>query len=103
MIKTGGSNVSPAEVELALAQLDGVREAFVFAIPAAERGEDVAAVVVSEGSTPIEAHDLRESLREVLSSYKIPRHVRVIAEVDLPKLPTGKADLVSLRDLFKGT
>lgn len=101
MIKTGGSNVSPAEVELALAQLDGVREAFVFAIPAAERGEDVAAVVVPEGSTPIEAHELRESLREVLSSYKIPRHVRVIAEVDLPKLPTGKADLVSLRDLFK--
>jgi acyl-CoA synthetase (AMP-forming)/AMP-acid ligase II len=103
MIKTGGSNVSPAEVELALAQLDGVREAFVFAIPAAERGEDVAAVVVSEGSTPIEAHEFRESLREVLSSYKIPRHVRVIAEVDLPKLPTGKADLVSLRDLFKET
>ena len=50
MIKTGGSNVSPAEVETALLELPAVREAFVFGIPAGERGEDVAAVVVPEGS-----------------------------------------------------
>ena len=37
----------------------------------------------------------------VLSSYKIPRHLRVVEDKDLPKLPTGKADLVSCRDLFK--
>ncbi len=50
MIKTGGSNVSPAEVEAALVELPDVREAFVFGIPAGERGEDVAAVVVPERS-----------------------------------------------------
>jgi acyl-CoA synthetase (AMP-forming)/AMP-acid ligase II len=100
MIKTGGSNVSPAEVESALVQLPDVRDAFVFGIPAGERGEDVAAVVVPERPDAIELAALQASLRDVLSSYKIPRHLRIIEEVQLPKLPTGKVDLTSLRDLF---
>jgi len=103
MIKTGGSNVSPAEVEMALVQLPVVRDAFVFGIPAGERGEDVAAVVVPESPEGVEVSALRATLRETLSSYKIPRHVLIVEEADLPKLPTGKADLASLRDLFRAT
>lgn len=103
MIKTGGSNVSPAEVEMALAQVPSVREAFVFGVPAGERGEDVAAVVVPEGPVHIEPAALTAQLRDVLSSYKVPRHLLVMEEVDLPKLPTGKIDLGSLRDLFRKT
>jgi acyl-CoA synthetase (AMP-forming)/AMP-acid ligase II len=102
MIKTGGSSVSPAEVETALLELPAVREAFVFGIPAGERGEDVAAVVVPGGSSAVEITALTASLRDMLSSYKIPRHLRVVEAADLPKLPTGKADLASLRDLFEG-
>ena len=45
MIKTGGTNVSQTEVEMALVQLAGVREAFVFGTPAGDSGHDVAAVV----------------------------------------------------------
>ena len=101
MIKTGGSNVSPAEVEAALSALPAVREAFVFGIPAGERGEDVAAVVVPDGSAAIDFAALVALLREVLSSYKVPRHVRIVEEADLPKLPTGKVDLSFLRDLFE--
>jgi acyl-CoA synthetase (AMP-forming)/AMP-acid ligase II len=100
MIKTGGSNVSPAEVEAALVQLPGVRTAFVFGVPAAERGDDVAAVVVPLQSDTTELPDLRAQLRVHLSSYKVPRHIKVMAEADLPKLPTGKVDLVGLRGLF---
>jgi acyl-CoA synthetase (AMP-forming)/AMP-acid ligase II len=102
MIKTGGSNVSPAEVETALMDLPAVREAFVFGIPAGERGEDVAAVVVPQGPDAVEPTALSRSLRDVLSSYKIPRHLRIVEESDVPKLPTGKADLASLRELFTG-
>jgi acyl-CoA synthetase (AMP-forming)/AMP-acid ligase II len=100
MIKTGGSNVSPAEVEAALVRLPEVREAFVFGLPAGERGEDVAAVVVAEGPDPLEPAALTASLRKVLSSYKIPRRLRVVEEEHLPKLPSGKVDLASLRGLF---
>jgi acyl-CoA synthetase (AMP-forming)/AMP-acid ligase II len=101
MIKTGGSNVSPAEVETALMELQGVRDAFVFGIPAGERGEDVAAVLVPATSAAVEIAAVNSGLRDTLSSYKIPRHLRIIKDQDLPKLPTGKVDLASLRDLFK--
>jgi len=101
MIKTGGSNVSPAEVELALAEMPTVRAAFVFGIPAGTRGEDVAAVVVPEGPGGIEPIALTGALRETLSSYKVPRHILVVQESSLPKLPTGKVDLSALRRLFR--
>jgi acyl-CoA synthetase (AMP-forming)/AMP-acid ligase II len=100
MIKTGGSNVSPAEVEAALVQLPEVREAFAFGVPAGERGEDVAAVVVPQGPDALESATLTASLRSLLSSYKVPRRLRIVEERDLPRLPTGKADLASLRELF---
>jgi acyl-CoA synthetase (AMP-forming)/AMP-acid ligase II len=103
MIKTGGSNVAPAEVETAMLDLPDVLQAFVFGIAAGERGEDVAAVVVPERGTPVEPTAVRAALRERLSSYKVPRHLRIVEEGDLPKLPTGKIDLVSLRDLFEDT
>ena len=97
MIKTGGSNVSPTEVEEAIAKQPGVREVFVFGISAGDRGEDVAAVIVPEGSETIRLSTLTAALRTTLSSYKVPRRVKVVEESDLPKLPTGKADLASLR------
>jgi acyl-coenzyme A synthetase/AMP-(fatty) acid ligase len=40
-------------------------------------------------------------LRETLSSYKAPRYVRLAAGADLPKLPTGKVDIISLRAIFE--
>ena len=100
MIKTGGSNVSPAEVEAALMELPDVRDAFVFGVLAGERGEDVAAVLVPESSVAFELDAITAALRERLSSYKIPKRLRIVEEGDLPKLPTGKVDLASLRELF---
>ncbi len=79
----------------------GLREAFVFGIPAGARGDDVAAVVVPEGPAGIEPAALTKSLRETLSSYKVPRHIRIVGEASLPKLATGKVDLPALRQLFR--
>jgi acyl-CoA synthetase (AMP-forming)/AMP-acid ligase II len=100
MIKSGGSNIAPAEVEVALASLPGVREAIVFGVPAAERGEDVAAVVVTEPGVALRVEELRAGAKGLLSTYKVPRHLRVLTPDELPMLPTGKVDLVQLRSLF---
>jgi acyl-CoA synthetase (AMP-forming)/AMP-acid ligase II len=100
MIKTGGSNVSPAEVEAALTRMPGVRSAFVFGIPAGERGEDVAAVLVPTSLDSIEMGGMPAAMRAVLSNYKVPRRVHILMDEELPKLPTGKVDLVSLRGFF---
>jgi acyl-CoA synthetase (AMP-forming)/AMP-acid ligase II len=103
MIKTGGSNVSPAEGEAALLEIDGARVALVFGISAGSRGEDVAAVVVPEEGVTLQASAIQGALRSQLSSYKVPRQLRISKEGDLPMLPTGKVDLAVLRSWFVGS
>jgi acyl-CoA synthetase (AMP-forming)/AMP-acid ligase II len=98
-IKTGGSNVAPAEVEAALVELDGVRSAFVFGVPAGDRGEDVAAVVVVENGVDLVEVEVIDALRERLSSYKVPRRYCLLSADAVPMLPTGKVDAIRLRDL----
>jgi acyl-CoA synthetase (AMP-forming)/AMP-acid ligase II len=100
MIKSAGSNVSPAEVEAAIATCDAVRAVHVFGVPAGDRGEDVAAVVaVGPGATLTEA-DVLAHARRYLSSYKVPRRVEIMQEAAVPMLPTGKVDLAALRARF---
>jgi acyl-CoA synthetase (AMP-forming)/AMP-acid ligase II len=100
MIKTGGSNVSPAEVESVLLELPHVGAAFVFGVPAGDRGEDVAAVIVRRGPDRLDVDELRAGARSRLSGYKVPRHIQVVDDADVPLLPTGKVDLAALRELF---
>lgn len=103
MIKTGGSNVAPAEVEAALREIDGVRYAHVIGLPAGPRGEDVAAVVVPSAAADLRAEDLAARARRLLSSFKVPRRWLVLAEADVPMTATGKPDIQALRARFADT
>ena len=49
MIKTAGANVSPAEVEKAIARVSGGSTAYVLGIPDPERGQAVVAVIATDG------------------------------------------------------
>ena len=100
MIKTGGSNVSPAEVESALSALPGVRTAAVVGVPHATRGEDVAAAIVADPGVALDGENVRSALRSALASYKVPRKILIVDDHELPTFPTGKIDLVALRALF---
>jgi acyl-CoA synthetase (AMP-forming)/AMP-acid ligase II len=102
MIKTGGSNVSPSEVEAALCDIDGVSGAFVFGVPAGDRGDDVGAVVVTAG-VPIDLDQLRVEAKRRLSSFKVPRRLVQLTENEVPMLPTGKPDVPRLRALLDPT
>ncbi|MYB02916.1 MAG: acyl--CoA ligase [Acidimicrobiaceae bacterium] len=101
VIKAGGTNVAPREVELAIESQPGVMHAFVVGVPAADgRGEAVAAAVVAKPGAGIDPQDLRARLRAEIASYKVPRHVAVFAEQqELPWLESGKIDLQALRRL----
>lgn len=90
MIKTAGSNVSPAEVEMEMQQLEGVHSAFVVGVPDKERGQLlVAAVVPREGAT-LDFLDIEGQLRKRLSSYKVPRFYMEIARSQVPMLHSNK-------------
>ncbi|PSK96271.1 acyl-CoA synthetase (AMP-forming)/AMP-acid ligase II [Murinocardiopsis flavida] len=95
VIITGGFNVHPAEVEQAVAALDGVAEVAVLGVPDAQWGEAVAAVVVRSPGSAITAADVRRSCADRLAGYKKPR--RVVFAAELPTNSTGKVAKGRLR------
>lgn len=97
MIKTaGGVNVTPSEVEAALAALPDVLEAYVTGIEEPPGSIQVAAAVVLRAEATVDADGLRQSLRASLSAYKVPRRIWVTAKEDLPFLDSGKIDKPAL-------
>ncbi|MET0135600.1 MAG: AMP-binding protein [Kibdelosporangium sp.] len=95
LIITGGLNVYPREVELALEQHPAVREAAVAGVPDPEWGEQVTAWVVLAHSAVTEAVDLREHARTLLAPYKVPK--QVVPVKSLPRNHMGKIDRKRLR------
>jgi acyl-CoA synthetase (AMP-forming)/AMP-acid ligase II len=92
LIKTAGSNVSPAEVESVLNAMPGVLHSFVVALPHPVRGEVVAAAVVPSHGAQLSAEALVAYARRNLSSFKVPTVIGVLTESEVPMLPTGKVD-----------
>jgi acyl-CoA synthetase (AMP-forming)/AMP-acid ligase II len=95
LIKARGRNVSPREVEEALAAEPEVTRAVVVGIPSGDGGEELAAAVVAAGTAGAAelVPELQQRLRERLSAYKVPRHVAVLgADEELPWLDSGKVD-----------
>jgi fatty-acyl-CoA synthase len=90
LIKTGGENVYPAEVEQVIAAHDAVQEVCVLGVPDARWGETVKAVVVRRPGTEVTAAEIVAWCRDRLAGYKRPRYVEFMAAEDLPRSTTGK-------------
>jgi acyl-CoA synthetase (AMP-forming)/AMP-acid ligase II len=97
VIKTAGVNVAAAEVEEALLRHPAVKAAHVVGVPHATRGENVAAFVVPVADSDADPNALREFCKSVLASYKVPRHVFVISETEVPRTGSGKVEKAALR------
>ncbi len=81
LVKPGGLNVYPAEVEAILAAHPGVARAFVFGVPDAEWRERVCAVVVSaDPGAPPDVEELRDHCQARAARYKCPRALVVAAD-----------------------
>jgi acyl-CoA synthetase (AMP-forming)/AMP-acid ligase II len=94
MYKSGGYNVYPREVEMVLEKHPAVVLAAVVSIDDPLWQEiGIAYVTLSDD---IETHDLAAWCRERLANYKIPK--RIIVEPDMPLLPIGKIDKVTLKN-----
>lgn len=90
MIKTAGSNVSPAEVEMEMQSLEGVHSAYVVGLPDKERGQLLVAAVVARDGATLDFGAIEGELRQRLSSYKVPRAYVQIAREDVPLLHSNK-------------
>lgn len=89
MIKTGGENVYPAEIERVLVSDARVTEATVIRAPDAKWGEVPVAFVARRDETITEA-DLLSLCRRDLAGYKCPRQFHFIDFADFPRSTSGK-------------
>ncbi|NLB47792.1 MAG: long-chain fatty acid--CoA ligase, partial [Microbacteriaceae bacterium] len=90
---SGGENVAPAEVELALAAHPVVAEVCVVSVPDPVWGERGFAFVVTNG--PLSADELVAFARGRLAAFKIPAHVEFVSE--LPRTTIEKVARHRLR------
>ena len=95
MIKSGGYNVYPREIELCIERLDGVALAAVIGRPDATFGEVAVAYVMPEPDAAPDPEDLRARCREDLANYKVPKEFVLVDA--LPLLPVGKVDKQQLK------
>ena len=101
IIKTGGANVSPLELEEALAGFPGVKSSHALGVPHPTLGEALVLCVVSTASTPRASLTLaavRELLRPRLAAYKLPRALLVFDASEVEYTASQKVALAPLRE-----
>ncbi|MGK2898640.1 MAG: AMP-binding protein, partial [Burkholderiaceae bacterium] len=101
LIKPGGENVYPAEVERALLEHPALAEAVVFGVPDAQWGEAVKAVCVLKPGQTLAAEVLIEFVGQRIARYKKPKHVVFVAA--LPRNPSGGLDRAAVKAAHAGT
>ena len=98
MVISGGVNIYPAEIEHVLITLPGIADCAVVGIPDEEFGEALAAQVVAETGTTLDADAIRCELRLRIAGYKVPRRIDIV-EV-LPRDDNGKVVKRRIRDTY---
>jgi malonyl-CoA/methylmalonyl-CoA synthetase len=98
LIITGGYNVYPKEIELAIDELEGVKESAVVGVPHTDFGEAVTAIVVASGTGRPSEASIITALKAKLANFKVPKRVHFVD--DLPRNAMGKVQKNVLRERF---
>jgi fatty-acyl-CoA synthase len=98
MVRSGGENIYPVEIEKVLTGLAGIGDAAVVGVPDAKYVEVGCAVLVAEQGQSIDVDAVRAHCAERLAKFKIPKYFVVVD--DLPRTPTGKVLKRVLREQY---
>lgn len=90
MIKSGGENIYPVEVEDAMHSHPAIAEAALIPVPDPQWGEVGRAIVVLKPGATLTETDFRNWLRERMAHYKVPKSVLFMDA--LPKTGANKVD-----------
>ncbi|MEE4452936.1 class I adenylate-forming enzyme family protein [Novosphingobium resinovorum] len=97
IIKTGGANVSPLEIDEVIRECAGVKLAQTVGVPHETLGEIVVACVALHQDADLSEDALRSHARTRLASYKVPRRVLFFTEEDLAVTGSNKIRTSELR------
>ncbi|MEZ3158948.1 class I adenylate-forming enzyme family protein [Microbacterium sp. BWT-B31] len=98
IVRTGGENVHPGEVESVLIVHPAVADVAVIGVPDPRLHEAICALVVVEPGADVTAEELIEFVRSKIASYKKPRHVVFVSS--LPRNASGKLLKPQLRNEY---
>jgi acyl-CoA synthetase (AMP-forming)/AMP-acid ligase II len=99
LIKSGGENIYPAEIERILLANRAIGDVAVVRKPDAHWGEVPVAFVVAEDPA-LRAEDVIAMCRGRIAPYKLPKQVHFIADSDMPRSETGKIKRFELEKLL---
>ena len=100
LIKPGGENVYPAEVEKAILEHPDVEKTVVFGVPDPKWKEGIKAVCQLKEGASLEAAELIEFVGARIARFKKPQYVEFVAE--LPRLEDGTPDRARIKELYGG-
>ena len=98
LIKSGGENIYPAEVELAILKLPEVARVCVIGVPDEKWGESVKAVVELAPGDNLQPADLLTGISEYLASYKKPRLIEYVETI--PLLENGEINREAVKEAY---
>jgi long-chain acyl-CoA synthetase len=90
LIKPGGENVYPIEVEKVILEHPDIVEACVIGVPDKEWGEAIKAVCVRRKGSTVGQKELIEFVASRIARYKKPKYVTFVE--DLPKIDDGEVN-----------
>ncbi len=99
IIKTGGANVSPVEVDGVLVTCAGVKAAATVGVAHETLGEIVVSCIVPHDGVGLDQDGVRDFLRQRLASYKVPRRILFVREEELTLTGSAKIRAGALREL----
>jgi acyl-CoA synthetase (AMP-forming)/AMP-acid ligase II len=99
IIKTGGANVSPVEVDGVLEACPGVRISRTVGVPHETLGELVVSCIVPYEDATLDEETIKAFAKERLASYKVPRRVLFVSAGDLSLTGSAKVKMGALREL----
>lgn len=100
LIKPGGENVYPAEVEKVILEHPAVEAVVVFGVPDPKWKEGIKAVCLLKRGESLEAGELIEFVGQRIARYKKPRYVEFASA--FPLLKDGRPDRVKIKKLYGG-
>jgi len=99
IIKTGGANVSPVEIDTLLLQCPGVKLSQTVGVPDDLLGELVVACVLPHAGARLDEATIQNFARKHLASFKVPRRVLFLTEADFAQTGSAKVKAAELRKL----
>jgi acyl-CoA synthetase (AMP-forming)/AMP-acid ligase II len=100
LIKPGGENVYPAEVEKAILEHEAVAEVSVIGVPDKHWGEAIKAVCVLKTGKTLEPQELIEFVASRIARYKKPHQVVFVDS--LPRTADGEIDRDQVKKAYGG-